>query len=293
VGPRPPSLIDLHTHTTASDGRLTPDALVARAAGAGVATLAVTDHDTTAACAPVADACRVHGIEFVAGIEITAILDGADVHVLGYFVDPASPALQAFLAVQRQVRIERVREMVGRLATFDIALDADAIVAPALADPRRAAGRPWIARALIAAGHVASTTEAFDRWLARGRPAFVPRSGPHPRDVFAEIHAAAGIASLAHPGLVGRDQWIPQFAAAGLDALEAYHSEHDGIATAKYLALARELGLAVSGGSDFHGDPAHGPSHPGSVSLPRAAYIALQERLAASRASASGSNTSS
>ncbi len=255
--------------------------------------LAVTDHDTTAGCAAAASACQAHGIDFVPGIEITAIRDQVDVHVLGYFIDLSAGPLQQFLVEQRLHRIERVREAVARLAKHGIALDAEAIVAPAIEDPRRAAGRPWIARALVSAGHVADTSEAFDRWLARGRPAFVPRTGPAPDQVFGHVHRAGGLVSLAHPVLVGRDEWIPEFAAAGLDAVEAYHSDHDADATRRYLGTAHALGLAVTGGSDFHGDPAHGTLQPGSVTLPREAFAGFQSRLAARRASASGSSTSS
>jgi len=271
-------LIDLHTHTTASDGRLTPDELVDRARTAGVTVLSVTDHDTTAGCATAARAAAAIGIEFVPGIEITAIIDEADVHVLGYFIDPASPALETFLVEQRRRRVNRVRDMVARLAAHRIVLDADAILAPALSDPSRSVGRPWIARALVAAGHVADNDEAFDLWLERGRPAFVPRAGATPEQVFALVHDAGGLASLAHPIHVGRDDLLPGFAAAGLDALEAYHADHDYSTTRKYVALAERLGVAVTGGSDFHADDKHGSSMPGRVSLPREAYEQFKAR---------------
>jgi 3',5'-nucleoside bisphosphate phosphatase len=272
-------LIDLHTHTTASDGRLTPDALVARAAAAGVTVLSVTDHDTTAACAVAARAADAAGIEFVTGIEITAIVSDADVHVLGYFIDAGSPALETFLARQRTLRVERVREMVSRLAMHGIRLDADAILQPVLTDPDRAVGRPWIARALVEGGHVADGNEAFERWLERGRPAFVPRTGATPEQVFQLINRAGGLSSLAHPIHLGHDDWLPRYAAAGLDALEAYHSDHDHGTTQKYVALAKRLSVEVTGGSDFHGDDAHGPSAPGRVSLPGDAYANLKARL--------------
>jgi predicted metal-dependent phosphoesterase TrpH len=161
-------------------------------------------------------------------------------------------------------------------------LDADGILEPAEKDASKAAGRPWIARALVAANHVASVSEAFDKWLSRGRPAFVPRPGVPPEDVIARIHDAGGIASLAHPLLLARDHWLPGFTEAGLDALEAYHSDHGPHATAHYLALAQELGLLVSGGSDYHADDSHAPS-PGSVSLPREAFDALKARHASSQ----------
>jgi predicted metal-dependent phosphoesterase TrpH len=262
-------LIDLHTHTTASDGRCTPAELVARAAAAGVTVLSVTDHDTVAGCEAAAEACRAANIEFVTGIEITAVRDQADVHVLGYFIDPQSPALRVFLTEQRQRRFDRVGQMIARLARLGLRLDADAILRPAVDDPSRAVGRPWIARALVAAGYVETTNEAFATWLSRGRPGFVPREGAAPDNVIARIHDAGGLASMAHPGLIGRDNWIPGLAASGLDAIEAYHTDHDADAIARYRAMAHRLTIAVSGGSDYHADESHGAPHPGSVSLPR------------------------
>jgi predicted metal-dependent phosphoesterase TrpH len=269
-------VIDLHTHTTASDGRCTPEELVARAAQAGVTALGLTDHDTVAGVAPTAAACGRAGIEFVPGIEITAVADDVDVHVLGYFIDAASSSLAAFLSEQRRHRLDRIRRIVERLAGLGIQLDADAIVAPAVANPSIAIGRPWVARALVSAGCVADTSEAFDKFLASGRAAFVPRIAARPDEVFARIHEAGGIASLAHPALVEHDEWIPGFAAAGLDALEAYHSEHDHDDTTRYLEMADRLGLKVSGGSDFHGDGSHGPGGPGSVALPRERFDQLK-----------------
>jgi predicted metal-dependent phosphoesterase TrpH len=270
-------VIDLHTHTTASDGRCTAAELVARASAAGVTVLSVTDHDTVGGCNAVAAACAGARIEFVAGIEITAVRDGADVHVLGYFIDPTSPALLAFLADQRQQRIDRIRQMVARLAAFGIRLEADAIVQPAIDDPSRSVGRPWIARALVAGGYVKSTNDAFGIWLSRGKPAFVARESAPPEQVVERIHGAGGLASMAHPGLVGRDEWIAPLAEAGLDALEVYHTDHDAAATKRYRAMADRLKLGVSGGSDFHGDEAHGSASPGTVSLPREDF----DRLAA------------
>ncbi|MBS1816466.1 MAG: PHP domain-containing protein [Acidobacteria bacterium] len=272
-------MIDLHTHTTASDGRCSPEELAARAAGAGVTVLGLTDHDTVAGCEATARACAANGIAFIPGIEITAVADERDVHVLAYFFDLSSASLRAFLGEQRQRRLERVRQILERLSDCGMPLDADAILAPGLNDSGRAVGRPWIARALVEAGHVATVNEAFDRWIGRGCPAFVPRTGASPTEVFARIHDAGGIASLAHPVLVKHDDWIPSFAGAGLDALEAFHSDHSPDDTSRYLALAREHDLLVTGGSDFHGDNHHGSSGPGSVSLPREHY----ERLIASR----------
>ena len=271
-------MIDLHTHTTASDGRCAPAELVARARSAGITVLAVTDHDTVAGCEAAEAACERAGIMFVAGIEIPAIRLSGDVHVLGYFIEWRAPALAAFLAEQRVRRLERVRQIVARLAVHGIELDADAILQPCLDDSTKAAGRPWVARALVQAGHVATTNEAFDRWLARGRPAFVPRSGASPEDVFRRIHECGGLASLAHPGLLRHDEWIGEFADAGLDALEAYHTDHDAFMTAAYVSIAARFSLAVSGGSDYHADDSHGAATLGAVSLPTEHFDRLVRR---------------
>jgi 3',5'-nucleoside bisphosphate phosphatase len=285
-------MIDLHTHTTASDGRCTPAELVARAAAAGVTVLSVTDHDTSDACEAVATACAAAGITFVPGIEITAVRDEVDVHVLGYFVDARSPGLCAFLAGQRQRRIDRVGRIIVQLETLGLHLDSDAILQPAIDQPGKSIGRPAIARALVAAGYVKTPNEAFASWLSRGRPGFVTREAAAPDIVIAQIHDAGGIASVAHPGLLRRDEWIAGFAASGLDAIEAYHTNHDEEMTRRYCSVAHRLGLGISGGSDYHADDSHGSAHPGSVSLPADAFDDLRDR-ATIRATASGARTSS
>lgn len=272
-------MIDLHTHTTASDGRCTPEELVDRAARAHVSVLAVTDHDTTDGCRDVAAACAQQAIQFVTGAEITAVADERDIHVLGYGFELDAPTLLAFLSDQRRMRIERVREMVAKLAANGIELDGDAILKPAEHASGKAIGRPAIARALVDGGHVASVKDAFDRWLTRGRPGFVPRVGPGPKDVFRQIHDAGGLASLAHPVLMKRDEWIPGFVRDGLDALEVYHPDHTDMDSARYLAAANELDVLVTGGSDFHGDEAHRTARLGAVSLPRRHFERLMERL--------------
>lgn len=286
-------MIDLHTHTTASDGKFSPEDLVARAATAGVTVLAVTDHDTLAGCAAASAACQTRGIDFVHGIEVTAVANERDVHVLGYFVDPHDVAFDRFLAEQRERRIDRIREMVEKLTAHGLPLDLDRVLSPGVTDTRKAAGRPWIARALVEAGHVADISEAFDRWLSFGRPAFVPRIGAEPVEVFGRIQEAGGIASLAHPVLLKHDDWIPAYIDAGLDAIEVYHSDHDAEATARYLALARAHDLAITGGSDFHDNVSHGGGEPGKVTLPRADYERLVALRPTRRATASGTSTSS
>lgn len=260
-------MIDLHLHTTASDGRCTPRELVDRVAAEGLTVIAVTDHDTTAAVADVRREAHERGILAISGIEITAVEDGRDVHVLGYFIDPSHAALAQFLTRQRQARVSRVEAIAARLAALRMPIDLEPLLADARRQTGRSIGRPNVARAMIEAGYVADTREAFDRWLGNGGPAFVSREGAPAEDVISMIHAAGGLASLAHPGRTQIDARLTALRDVGLDALEAFHSDHEPATVQRYERIARELGLLVTGGSDFHGDPAHGLA-PGGATLP-------------------------
>jgi predicted metal-dependent phosphoesterase TrpH len=215
----------------------------------------------------------------VPGIEISAVADGRDVHVLGYFIDTASAGLIEFLGRQREDRLRRVRLMGERLAALGAPIDIEPILADAARG--RSVGRPQIATALAGAGHVRTRDEAFDRFLQFGGPAFIAREGTAPERVVAIIHAAGGLASLAHPGVACRDPLIPSLASAGLDAIEVRHSDHDEATEARYRAEARARGLLVSGGSDFHGATGHRISRLGIVTLPQADFDLL--RAAADR----------
>ncbi|PYR89868.1 MAG: hypothetical protein DMF84_22910 [Acidobacteria bacterium] len=268
-------MIDLHTHTTASDGSLAPAALVDAARAAGLRVLSITDHDTTAGFEAVTDRALQAGLELVPGIEISGVSDGRDMHVLGYFIDPASSGLRAFLQRQQTDRVRRVEEMSRRLAALGCPIHADAMLATAASG--RSVGRPQIAAALVDAGYVQTRDEAFERFLEHGGPAYVPRRGAAPEEVVAIVHAAGGLASLAHPGVTKRDDRIVPLVAAGLDALEVRHSDHDAVTEQRYRDLARELGLLVTGGSDFHGgDVTHRVPRLGLVSIPDEDYIAFR-----------------
>jgi len=267
-------LIDLHLHTTASDGLLSPSDLVIRARAAGLFVISITDHDTTAGCDAARGAARAAGVDLIPGIEISAVDNGRDVHILGYSIDTASARLRSFLETQREERLRRVREMGDRLEALGCPVD----VAPILesAARGRSVGRPQIAAALLAKGYVATRDEAFDRFLEHGGPAYVARRGAAPSEVVAIVHEAGGVASLAHPGVLRRDDLIARLAAAGLDGLEALHSDHDEATEARYRALARDLDLLVTGGSDFHGDVQHRATRFGELSMSSAELDALR-----------------
>jgi predicted metal-dependent phosphoesterase TrpH len=207
--------------------------------------------------------------------------DARDVHVLGYFFDPEDEKFNQFLRTQRLARVERVYEIARRLASLGFAIDVEALLRAVPGDSGRSVGRPAVADALVAAGHAADRRDAFDRLLGSGRPAFVPRRGPDVAEVVATIAAAGGIASLAHPGLMGLDECIPGYAAAGLSAIEVRHREHNEEDEARYRALAQQLGLGVSGGSDFHGeyDARDGSTCvPGDVTLAPSDFALLEAR---------------
>ena len=202
-------MIDLHMHTTASDGRCTPEELVARAWDVGIRTMSVTDHDTMAATDAARAAAGARGMTFIPGIEITSVHGGKDVHMLAYFLSPSAPGLQDLLSTQRRLRVDRAREIASRLERLGAPIDVAPLVEAATMPGGKSLARPQIAQALIAAGHVASVAEAFDRYLSEESPAYVPHTGAAPAEVVALVTAGGGIASLAHPGYRERDEIIP------------------------------------------------------------------------------------
>lgn len=273
-------MIDLHLHTTASDGRSTPEALVAEAAAAGCRTIAVTDHDTTAAVDRVAAAARDAGVAFVAGIEMTAVDRAKDIHILGYGIDTADAELAAFLAEQRVLRRARVVAIAERLSAAGAPIDVDALLTSA-ASTGRALGRPAIAAALIAAGHVPTVNDAFDRYLAEGRPGFVVRDGAAPAVIAERILRAGGVVSIAHPGKYGRDDLIAPLVDAGMGAIEVFHPDHDRADVERYQAIAASFGLVMTGGSDYHGPGTGRASALGRIGPPPEQLDALMALAAA------------
>jgi predicted metal-dependent phosphoesterase TrpH len=266
--------VDLHTHPEVSDGALAPAALVEGAVRAGVAVLAVTDHDAVEGAA---EARRVAppGLTVLTGVELTCAIDGREAHVLAYGVDPGDAAFRAALERFRLQREERARAMIARLQARGIAIEYAEVAA---ISGRGTVARPHVAQALLARGVVSSLQEAFTRFLGRHAPAFVPKPALEPRDAFDLVRAAGGISSLAHPGTFQRDDLIPRLAAAGLEALEARHTEHGHALAAHYEKMAEQLSLLPTGGSDFHGTPGH-RSRIGTPAVPRSWADALIARV--------------
>jgi predicted metal-dependent phosphoesterase TrpH len=255
---------DLHLHTYFSDGTYSPEELVVQAQRHGVSAIALTDHDTVEGCPRAALACAAAGIEFIAGTELTAEQEGNELHLLGYLLDIHNPRLLAEIATFQAVRQNRIREIVVRLNQVKIPLDAEDVLALANC---RAPGRPHVARALVQAGLCATMDEAFERFLRKNRPAWVPKFKMSAAAAIDLIHHAGGLAVLAHPGLNRSDQVIPGMVESGLDGIECFHTKHSTSTAEHYLELADRFHLLVTGGSDCHG-LSKGKPLIGTVKLP-------------------------
>ncbi len=260
VIPPGPSPIDLHTHTRRSDGVLEPRELVTQAAHAGVRLLAITDHDSLAAYRELGSANAVPaGLDLISGVEINAVAGSeegfweGELHILGFGMDAADEAFEAALAAQRGQRRRRFDRILARLRELGMPVD-DAIEAMDLAQDD-ALGRPTVARALIAKGHALSVEDAFRRWLGHGMPAWAPRDGLGPRGAIEAIRDAGGMPVLAHFGEAReRIGVLRELVAAGLAGLEVHYRNWERKTVASVGAVADELGLLRTGGSDYHGD---------------------------------------
>lgn len=246
---------DLHTHTTASDGRHRPAEVVRMAFAAGLAAVAITDHDTVAGIADALDAGRQYGIRVVPGVEVSTSADGKEIHILGYGFSPADPVFLQRLVDLRQVRNRRNAQMIARLNELGFAVTMEEVEQQASASPRGdgSVGRPHMAEVLLRKGYVKNLRDAFNRFLGDTGAAYVnpPRIGPE--EAICWIHDAGGAAVVAHPGLYRNDRLVLELLDRGADGLEAYHSDHDEAAQRHYKTLAKSRGKLVTGGSDFHG----------------------------------------
>ncbi len=249
-------MIDLHTHSTFSDGSFTPEELVDMCAEAGLTGAALTDHDTVEGVPRFLAACDQRGLKGVAGVEISADVKKGGMHMLGYFVEPSSDSLESTLVKIRSGREYRNREILANLNDAGLELTMDEVCSYA---GESVVGRPHFAQAMLARGYIKTKNEAFDRYLARGKPGYADRFRLSPEESIGVIHDAGGIAVLAHPftlELSGSDlaDFIAEMASAGLDGMEVYYSEHNHAQVNEYRNLTYQNGLLLSGGSDFHGE---------------------------------------
>ncbi len=243
--------IDLHLHTTASDGQHSPTDLVALAQRFDI--IAITDHDTTEGIAEAIEAARAKGSpQIIPGIELSAEDDAGDVHVLGYFVDVHDAAFQAELTQFRTDRYHRGLGILEKLASIGLPLNWDRVLAIAEGG---SIGRPHIARAMVEAGYVGNVREAFDRYIANDGIAYVQRRRLSPEEALQMIHAAKGAAVLAHPGLLpDHTSMVKRLVPYGLDGVEVSHPSNSENTRLSLRGLAREFNLIMTGGSDFHGE---------------------------------------
>ena len=269
--------IDLHTHTTFSDGDLEPEALVRRAVARGIGVLAITDHDSIEAL-PAARSAAGATLELVPGIEISTSEGGLDLHILGYYLDPGDRELALRLLRFREERSERMRRMVERLATLGIPVNLDEVFRIA---GHGVVGRPHLAEVLIRAGHAESADDAFRRLLGANGTAFVPRPVFPAAEAIAVIRRAGGVSALAHPGAGLVDSVVEGLAARGLQGIEVWHPQHGPLTVRRYQALAERLSLIQTGGSDFHGEGRS--ANLGDFHVPERAFLELKRLAGAPR----------
>jgi predicted metal-dependent phosphoesterase TrpH len=241
---------DLHLHTFFSDGTFTPEELVERASQIGFRAIALTDHDTLEGCARAAAACAAAAMEFIPGTELTAEHEDIEVHILAYLVDTQNKVLLTRIAEFQAARQDRIREMVAALNQQGVPLRAESVFALANC---KSPGRPHVARALVKEKLIGSLDEAFEKYLKKGRPAWIPKTKMSALAAVELVHQAGGLAVMAHPGLNRTDEIIPDLVDAGLDGIECFHTKHSTTMAERYLGFAEKYNLLVTGGSDCHG----------------------------------------
>ncbi|BAD40758.1 conserved hypothetical protein [Symbiobacterium thermophilum IAM 14863] len=226
--------------------------------------MGITDHDTIAGWAEAKEAAEEAGIELVPGCELSTEVGGTEVHILAYYFDPEDPGMADLLRRMRGGRRKRVEEAVAKLHALGY---ADVSLERILARGGESVGRPHIAAELVDLGIVRTLKEAFERFLAQGRPAYVPRPKLEPAEAIAVVRQAGGVPVLAHPGLIGDDRWVREAIAAGVMGIEAYHTDHSELQRQFYARWGHDAGLVVTGGTDSHGPQGTRTVVPGTVNV--------------------------
>jgi 3',5'-nucleoside bisphosphate phosphatase len=271
------SFVDLHSHSTASDGAFEPAVVVREAHKAGLAAIALTDHDTTAGLSEALAEGERLGIRVVPGVELSAVEAEHETHILGLHLGSTAP-IDARLEQLREMRRTRASKIVDLLNTHGVRITFDSVLEQA---GTAAIGRPHVARALIAEGWAVDSRDAFDRYLATGRPGFVPKEQLTMRDAITLIHDAGGLAIVAHPGPRGTRERVESLVKDGLDGVEVRHPGHSNEDMIRLMALVEHFRLVPSGGSDWHGVP--GPRTLGTMRVPME-WLLWQDQRVQSRA---------
>ncbi|OUQ86488.1 phosphatase [Brevibacillus brevis] len=253
-------MADLHTHTKASDGTCEPAENVRLAKEAGLAALAITDHDTVAGIPEAMEAARALDVEIIPGVEVSSVGKGQDIHVLGYFVPYEDPAFEERLFRLRETRHERNQLLIARLQELGIDISLEKVYRRKQGTDKNI-GRPHIAEELIELGVVSTIAEAFDKYLGKGGAAYVNPPRITPQEAITLIKEAGGVAVLAHPGLYDDDELVQELIVFGLDGIEVNHPDNDEVQKMRYSKWAAQYGLVVTGGSDFHGWRGEEPFH--------------------------------
>ena len=280
-------MIDLHAHTTASDGTDSPAELVARACRARLEALGIADHDTLAGYDEAVPAAREAGLELVCGIEISTRHRGKAVHLLGYFLDgDPPPSFREWVTGKQAARRDRNARLAARLQRLGIKISLEEAEAVGC----HMTGRPHFARLLVEKGYARNAQEAFDNYIGESGSAFVRHESPSLFEAIGQVNAADGLSSLAHPVRPGagnhtsEERWLAAMCEAGLRGIEAHHSDHEAADVERFLGYARKFGLAVTGGSDYHGDTKRGvelaTGRNGNVLVPRSLLDELRRSLA-------------
>jgi len=267
--------IDLHIHTTASDGSLTPAQSVKEAADAGLCVISIADHDTTSGIAEALEAQKSYNIIVVPGVEISASHQQGEAHVLGYWMDYEDPDFQAFLEKPRSSRTQRIVEMCTRLTDIGLQVRPEEVFE--VKGGKEGVGRPHLAKVMVEKGYVKDMEEAFQRYLREGRPAYVKRVKNTTAQTIAMIHQHGGISVIAHPGLIQDAGLIDSLIGEGAMGIEVLCHEHDSAAVERYSEIADRHGLLKTGGSDYHGDLLEKPFRLGDLEVPYQLYLDLEE----------------
>lgn len=240
---------DLHIHTMASDGLITPEEVVKQAHTAGLAAVSIADHDSVGGIESALEAGEKYGVEVIPGVELSSEIKGSELHVLGYYIDWQSKWFRDKLLLFQDARIDRARRIVEKLRKLGMDISYDMVTAL----DGKVLGRPHIARVLLDRGYVKTEDEAFKRYLALGKPAYVEKYQLSPAEAIKMIKRVNGVPVLAHPVFAHADDMFPELVELGLCGIEVYHSKHDAQATKYYEQLAQKYGLLIVGGSDSHG----------------------------------------
>jgi hypothetical protein len=266
--------VDLHLHTTASDGSYTPTELVNKARDLGFSAIAITDHDTVGGIEEGLKVAKELGIELIPGIEMNTDYENTEIHILGYYLDYQNEKFLNILADLKEARYNRIRKIVTKLNNLGLEIDFDE--ASQLADGG-ALGRPHIAQIMLNKGYVKKWSQAFDQYIAKGAPAYVERKKITPKEAIEIIKKAGGIPVIAHPALMERDDLLENLLEWGIEGIEVYHTEHDRVDSQRYLEYAKDNNLLITGGSDCHGPERKGEILIGKIKAPYELVNGLKE----------------